>query len=71
MDSRKEGLDKIVGVLGANLQKVRKWESRMGTDTELKLADILRYYTAESDAAKDLLYRYALNVFKSGFQICA
>lgn len=29
----------------------------MGTDTELKLADILRYYVAESDAAKDLLYR--------------
>jgi len=57
VDSRKEGLDKIVGVLGGNLQKVRKWESRMGTDTELKLADILRYYTAESDAAKDLLYR--------------
>lgn len=56
-DSRREGLDKVVGLLGANLQKVRKWEGRMGTDTELKLADILRYYVAESDAAKDLLYR--------------
>ena len=56
-DSRREGLDKIIGVLGQNLQKVRKWEGRMGTDTELKLADILRYYVAESDAAKDLLYR--------------
>ena len=64
-DARRVGLDKVVGHVGQNFQKIRKWEGRMGTDTELKLADILRYYVAETDAAKDLIYRFILKLILS------
>ncbi|XP_033991065.1 sorting nexin-6-like [Trematomus bernacchii] len=38
-------------------EKTRKIESRVATDEDLKLADLLKYYLRESQAAKDLLYR--------------
>ncbi|VDP14406.1 unnamed protein product [Onchocerca flexuosa] len=38
-------------------EKLKKHESRVATDEELKLGDTLQYYTKDTDAAKDLLYR--------------
>uniref|UniRef100_A0A8C2ZQ91 Sorting nexin n=1 Tax=Cyclopterus lumpus TaxID=8103 RepID=A0A8C2ZQ91_CYCLU len=38
-------------------EKTRKIESRVAADEDLKLADLLKYYLRESQAAKDLLYR--------------
>uniref|UniRef100_A0A3P9N7K3 Sorting nexin 6 n=1 Tax=Poecilia reticulata TaxID=8081 RepID=A0A3P9N7K3_POERE len=35
----------------------RKIEARVAADEDLKLADLLKYYLRESQAAKDLLYR--------------
>jgi sorting nexin-5/6/32 len=35
----------------------RKTEGRISSDTDLKLSDILRYYSRDSKAALDLLYR--------------
>uniref|UniRef100_A0A8C6MHF7 Sorting nexin 6 n=1 Tax=Nothobranchius furzeri TaxID=105023 RepID=A0A8C6MHF7_NOTFU len=37
--------------------KTRKVEARVAADEDLKLADLLKYYLRESQAAKDLLYR--------------
>ena len=51
------GLDKLCGVVHTHIPKLKKWEIRAGTDTELKLNDLLRYYDHETSAAKDLLYR--------------
>uniref|UniRef100_A0A7E4VSU7 PX domain-containing protein n=1 Tax=Panagrellus redivivus TaxID=6233 RepID=A0A7E4VSU7_PANRE len=39
------------------LEKLKKTEARVGTDEELKEADTLRYFTRETEAAKNLLYR--------------
>ncbi|KAI6198378.1 PX domain-containing protein [Aphelenchoides fujianensis] len=39
------------------LERLKKLEARVGTDQELKEADTLRYFTRESQAGKDLLYR--------------
>uniref|UniRef100_A0A8C4T2D5 Sorting nexin n=1 Tax=Erpetoichthys calabaricus TaxID=27687 RepID=A0A8C4T2D5_ERPCA len=39
------------------LEKTRKIEARVAADEDLKLADLLKYYLRESQAAKDLLYR--------------
>uniref|UniRef100_A0A915EP13 PX domain-containing protein n=1 Tax=Ditylenchus dipsaci TaxID=166011 RepID=A0A915EP13_9BILA len=39
------------------LERLKKAESRVGTDEELKETDTLRYFTRETSAAKDLLYR--------------
>jgi len=39
------------------LERMKKAESRVGTDEELKEADTLRYFSRETSAAKDLLYR--------------
>ncbi|KAM5225381.1 sorting nexin-32 isoform 7-T7 [Hipposideros larvatus] len=36
---------------------LRKLEGRVASDEDLKLSDMLRYYTRDSQAAKDLLYR--------------
>uniref|UniRef100_A0A673M771 Sorting nexin-6-like n=1 Tax=Sinocyclocheilus rhinocerous TaxID=307959 RepID=A0A673M771_9TELE len=36
---------------------VQKIEARVAADEDLKLADLLKYYLRESQAAKDLLYR--------------
>ena len=35
----------------------RKTESRVSSDTDLKLSDTLRYYVRDSKAALDLLFR--------------
>ncbi|XP_016388966.1 sorting nexin-5-like [Sinocyclocheilus rhinocerous] len=40
-------------------EKLRKVEDRMASDQELKLTELLRYYTRDIQAAKDLLYRRA------------
>ena len=56
-EARKVGLDKLCGVVHTHIPKLKKWEIRAGTDTELKLNDLLRYYDHETSAAKDLLYR--------------
>uniref|UniRef100_A0A8C2ZNY3 Sorting nexin n=1 Tax=Cyclopterus lumpus TaxID=8103 RepID=A0A8C2ZNY3_CYCLU len=45
---------RLVKVSVAALQKI---ESRVAADEDLKLADLLKYYLRESQAAKDLLYR--------------
>ncbi|TKR60723.1 hypothetical protein L596_027926 [Steinernema carpocapsae] len=39
------------------LERLKKSEARISTDEELKQSDTLRYFTRESQAAKDLLYR--------------
>jgi len=56
-EARKVGLDKICNVVSLHLPKLKKWEVRAGTDTELKLNDLFKYYDYETSAAKDLLYR--------------
>uniref|UniRef100_A0A8D1FTI2 Sorting nexin n=1 Tax=Sus scrofa TaxID=9823 RepID=A0A8D1FTI2_PIG len=38
-------------------ERLRKLEGRVASDQDLKLSDMLRYYTRDSQAAKDLLYR--------------
>lgn len=38
-------------------EAARKTESRIASDTDLKMSDILRYYSRDSKAALDLLYR--------------
>ncbi|XP_043916826.1 sorting nexin-32 [Protopterus annectens] len=50
-------LNKNLLKLGELLEKLRKLEGRVASDEDLKLSDLLRYYTRDSQAAKDLLYR--------------
>lgn len=38
-------------------ETARKTESRISSDTDLKLSDTLRYYMRDSKAALDLLFR--------------
>ncbi|XP_019371692.1 PREDICTED: sorting nexin-5 [Gavialis gangeticus] len=38
-------------------EKLRKVESRVSSDEDLKLSELLRYYMVNIEAAKDLLYR--------------
>uniref|UniRef100_A0A8D0G961 Sorting nexin 5 n=1 Tax=Sphenodon punctatus TaxID=8508 RepID=A0A8D0G961_SPHPU len=38
-------------------EKLRKVESRISSDEDLKLSELLRYYMLNIEAAKDLLYR--------------
>ncbi|KAK0410479.1 hypothetical protein QR680_005149 [Steinernema hermaphroditum] len=38
-------------------ERLKKSEARVSTDEELKQSDTLRYFTRETQAAKDLLYR--------------
>ena len=38
-------------------EKLRKVESRVTSDEDLKLTELLRYYVLSIEAAKDLLYR--------------
>ncbi|XP_051504661.1 sorting nexin-5-like isoform X1 [Myxocyprinus asiaticus] len=40
-------------------EKLRKVDDRVASDQELKLTELLRYYTRDIQAAKDLLYRRA------------
>nr|ABD34790.1 sorting nexin 5 [Danio rerio] len=51
----KKHLEKCVEVF----EKLRKVEDRVASDQELKLTELLRYYTRDIQAAKDLLYRRA------------
>lgn len=49
--------NKIIEKFGESLEKYRKIEDRSGSDMELKLADFLEYYSAETQSALDLLFR--------------
>lgn len=51
----KKHLEKCADVF----EKLRKLEDRVASDQELKLTELLRYYTRDIQAAKDLLYRRA------------
>jgi len=48
---------KFIAKVTDTLEKLKKAEARVGTDEELKEADTLRYFTRETQAGKDLLYR--------------
>jgi len=48
---------RVVGKIVDCFEKLKKAESRVATDEELKEADTLRYYTLETQSGKDLLYR--------------
>ncbi|XP_076830147.1 sorting nexin-5 isoform X2 [Brachyhypopomus gauderio] len=54
-----EPLKKHLEKLAELLEKLRKVESRVASDQELKLTELLRYYMRDIQAAKDLLYRRA------------
>jgi len=51
------GFDKSLLRVHDTLEKIRKLESRASSDTDLKLSDLLRYYSRDAQACKDLLYR--------------
>jgi len=51
------GFDKTLLQVHDTLEKARKTEGRMCCDADLKLSDLLRYYSRDSQACKDLLYR--------------
>ncbi|KAA0718129.1 Sorting nexin-5 [Triplophysa tibetana] len=51
----KKHLEKCADVF----EKLRKLEDRVASDQDLKLTELLRYYTRDIQAAKDLLYRRA------------
>ncbi|XP_067941529.1 sorting nexin-6-like isoform X1 [Watersipora subatra] len=50
-------LDKLLCKVAECFEKTRKLEGRMASDLDLKLSDLLRYYTNDTRAALDLLYR--------------
>ncbi|XP_076251303.1 sorting nexin 6 isoform X2 [Rhynchophorus ferrugineus] len=50
-------LDKYFARVADTFEKTRKVESRVASDQDLKLADTLRYYMRDSQAAKALLVR--------------
>ncbi|XP_019765813.1 sorting nexin-6 isoform X1 [Dendroctonus ponderosae] len=50
-------LDKFFARVSDIFEKTRKVESRVASDQDLKLADTLRYYMRDSQAAKSLLVR--------------
>ncbi|XP_065832690.1 sorting nexin-6-like isoform X2 [Oscarella lobularis] len=51
------GLSKFLNKLSDLFEKIRKLEGRVASDEDLKLTDLLRYYSDDTKAAKDLLYR--------------
>jgi sorting nexin-5/6/32 len=55
--AEKTDLDKFFIKVSESLEKIRKLETRVASDEDLKLSDLLRYYMRDSAAAKDLLYR--------------
>jgi sorting nexin-5/6/32 len=55
--SDKSDLSKYLLLLAEFFEKARKSESRIQSDTDLKLSDTLRYYMRDSKAALDLMYR--------------
>ncbi|KAK9882788.1 hypothetical protein WA026_023206 [Henosepilachna vigintioctopunctata] len=50
-------LDKHLAKMADTFEKIRKLESRVACDQDLKLADTLRYYMRDSQAARALLVR--------------
>jgi len=50
-------LDKFLMKVADGFEKARKMESRVASDEDLKLADTLRYYMRDSQAARALLVR--------------
>nr|CAI5834280.1 unnamed protein product [Callosobruchus analis] len=50
-------LDKFLAKVAEVFEKARKIESRVASDQDLKLADTLRYYMRDSQAARALLVR--------------
>lgn len=55
--SHEANLDKVMQQVHECLEKARKLDSRGAADMDLKLADLLRYYSRDTQACKDLLYR--------------
>uniref|UniRef100_A0A914EJ83 PX domain-containing protein n=1 Tax=Acrobeloides nanus TaxID=290746 RepID=A0A914EJ83_9BILA len=55
--SGEKDFGRFLARIGEIFERLKKTEARCGTDEELKLADTLRYFSRESEAAKDLLYR--------------
>jgi sorting nexin-5/6/32 len=55
--AEKTDLSKYLLLLAEFFEKARKLESRVQSDTDLKLSDTLRYYMRDSKAALDLMYR--------------
>jgi len=55
--SDKTDLAKYLLIAADLFEKSRKLESRVQSDTDLKLSDTLRYYMRDSKAALDLMYR--------------
>jgi sorting nexin-5/6/32 len=55
--AEKTELSKYLLLLAEFFEKARKLESRVQSDTDLKLSDTLRYYMRDSKAALDLMYR--------------
>jgi len=53
----KTDLTKYFLLMAEFFEKARKLESRVQSDTDLKLSDTLRYYMRDSKAALDLMYR--------------
>jgi sorting nexin-5/6/32 len=56
-EARKIALDRCLNIVCRDLPKIQKWEGRMGSDSELKLVDLMRYYVAETESVKELLTR--------------
>lgn len=52
-----EPLSKFLNKFAEYFEVARKTEGRVASDTDLKLSDTLRYYSRDSKAALDLLYR--------------
>jgi sorting nexin-5/6/32 len=51
------GLEAFLTKLSDTLEKIRKSESRLAADQDLKLTDCLKYHCLDTAAAKDLLFR--------------
>jgi len=54
---RDYSIHRLFGKVSELFEKTRKLEGRMASDFDLKLSDTLRYYTNDTRAALDLLYR--------------
>merc|ERR1712029_28069 len=50
-------LESFLTKLSDTFEKMRRIESRVANDQDLKLSDTVRYHMRDTDAAKDLLYR--------------
>ncbi|XP_039247724.1 sorting nexin-6-like [Styela clava] len=57
--SHQSQFDRMLLKVHDTLEKIRKLMSRVSSDEDLKLSDLLRYYMRDTQACKDLLYRRA------------